>query len=178
MTADLFLRVDGISTEQEAIDAAVNSALQHNKVYETEDESVRAAFREEWKRLMKNESKPYRSLSFVTTDEQHCDVIERIAAMLTSDFGPHLAGGRVRFGTSQKAFNLYLKYLWKLKAAATPPHCPIDSVVLAKVGIDGLWTKCDSRDHYLQWIAAIRERLTIAEWENEAWLRWRLADLN
>jgi hypothetical protein len=24
------------------------------------------------------------------------------------------------------------------------------------------------------WINAIRKRLTLAEWENEAWLRWRI----
>lgn len=177
MMDDLFLRVDGVRDENEAIDAAINSALQRNKVYETDDDLVRAVFCKEWRRLIEAESLPYRSQTFSQSDQAHCDAIERIASTLTSQFGRELNGGKVRFATSQKAFNLYLKYLWKMKKAAVPPHCPIDSVVLAKAGITGQWTKCDSRQEYMGWVQAIRMKLTMAEWENEVWLRWRLTGL-
>jgi hypothetical protein len=60
--------------------------------------------------------------------------------------------------------------------AAMPPHCPIDRVVLERLGIDACWTKSDSRDEYMEWINEIRKRVQVAEWENEVWLRWRLSN--
>ena len=56
-------------------------------------------------------------------------------------FGQYLSGGHLRYGTSQKALNLYLKFLWRPGKATTPPF---DRVVLTAGGIDGVWTKCDS----------------------------------
>jgi hypothetical protein len=93
---------------------------------------------------------------------------------LSSQFGAYLIGGRLRFGTSQKAFNLYLKYLWAMGEAEMPPHCPIDSVVLNRVGIDACWTKSDSCEEYMDWINEIRKHLTLAKWEDKVWLSWRL----
>jgi hypothetical protein len=55
-----------------------------------------------------------------------------------------------------------------------PPHCPIDSVVLNRVGIDACWTKSDSCEEYMDWINEIRKHLTLAKWEDTVWLRWRL----
>jgi hypothetical protein len=172
---ELFLKIDGVVKEPDALTWSINAALQRNKVYKNdEDYDGRERFRAEWANLLREESKPYRKPAQPISDEQHCAVIARIADALSSRFGESLVAGRLRFGTSQKAFNLYLKYLWSLGEAATPPHCPIDSVVLSRIGLDDCWTKSDSCEEYMGWVNRIREHLTLAEWENEVWLRWRL----
>jgi len=126
---DFFLKVDKISTEDQAAIWSINAALQRNKVYTSdEDYERRDKFRAEWASLIREESEAYRKPDQFISDEQHCAAIARISDKLSNAFGEYLAGGRLRFGTSQKAFNLYLKYLWALKQAPMPPHCPIDSV--------------------------------------------------
>jgi hypothetical protein len=184
---DLFLHVDGITigstaTAEEltkkvelALTWSVNAAIQRNKVYnDNAPQEVHEKLRSEWAKLLHKESEAYRQREREISDEEHCAAIERIADVLSNNFRDYLSGGRLRFGTSQKAFNLYLKYLWALNMAERPPHCPVDSVILGKLGIDGSWTKCDSSEVYMTWIEAIRRRLNLAEWELEAWLRWKL----
>lgn len=175
LKTDIFLRADRISTEEQAMIWSINAALQRNKVYKNDENyEVRERFRARWAELIREASQAYRKPTMPISDEQHCAAIARISDELSKTFGEYLIGGRLRFGTSQKAFNLFLKYLWALKEAAMPPHCPIDSVVLSKVGIADSWTKCDSCEEYMRWINEIRKRLQLAEWENETWLIWRL----
>jgi hypothetical protein len=174
----LFLKVDDIYNEDQALTWSINAALQRNKVYmNDENYDRREEFRAEWKELIRAESRIYRSPGHPVSDEQHCAAIARVADALSSKYGEFLSGNRLRFGTSQKAFNLYLKYLWALGEVAMPPHCPIDSVVLESVGLSDCWTKCDSSEEYMGWINAIRKKLNMTEWENQLWLRWRLKDL-
>ncbi len=173
----LFLKVDEVSTKEEALKSSIDAALGRNKVYkDDEDYEARKKFRARWASLISNESEAYRNPAQPISDDQHCAAILRIADTLSNEFRELLYGGRLRIGTSQKAFNLYLKYLWALNEAAMPPHCPIDSVVLAKAGISGSWTKCDSCEEYMDWINRIRGHLNLAEWENEVWLRWRISN--
>jgi len=110
------------------------------------------------------------------SDVEHCAAIARIADGLSGEFGGILIGGRLRFGTSQKALNCHLKYLWAFGEIPTPPHCPIDSIVLSHLGISASWTRCDSCEEYMRWINQIRKHLNLAEWENDVWLRWRISN--
>jgi hypothetical protein len=170
----VFLYVDRVVNEEQAAHSSIVAAVQRNRVYrETADEGSRTQFRQAWIQMIREEAKLYRDTS--PSDDEHCSAIQRIADNLSSQLRDHLVDGRLRFGTSQKAFNLYLKYLWALdQIPVPPPHCPIDSVVLNSVGITDTWTKCDSREQYMGWITAIRQHLTLAQWETEVWLRWRL----
>lgn len=176
---ELFLTVDEISNEKDALKWAVNAAVgvRRGKVYKNdEDYEKRENFRDRWKELLLREAENYRKPLQPITDKEHCEAISRIAHELSSEFSELLDGGHLRFGISQKAFNLFLKYLWQLGKADTPPHCPIDHVVLSAVGIDASWTQCDCAEQYMCWINKIRKRLTLAEWENEVWLRWRISN--
>jgi hypothetical protein len=124
----LFLYVDGITTPEGALQWAVNAAVQRNHVYSAEaTEDSQEKFKEKWKALIIREAENYRDCQSLVSDEQHCDAISRVADELSYHHGETLSGSRLRFGTSQKALNLYLKYLWalgELKGEA-PPHCPI-----------------------------------------------------
>lgn len=174
---DLFLKVDEVSTREQALESSISTALGRNKVYRDEEHyERREEFRAKWAKLLATEAEAYKKPTQPISDEEHCEAIARIADTLSAEFGEILAGGRLRFGTSQKAFNLFLKYLWFLKEAERPPHCPIDRVVLAKVGIEDCWTKSDDPGEYMGWINEIRKHLNLAEWENEVWLRWRIAN--
>lgn len=174
---NLFLKVDEVSNEEEALRWAISAAMQRHKIYKNSgDDEERKKFRERWKELLLREAEDYRKPAQAITDEQHCAAISRIADDLSSEFSELLNEGRLRFGISQKAFNLFLKYLWALGKAAMPPHCPIDRVVLTAVGIDAAFGNCDSASEYMGWINEIRKKLTLAEWENEVWLRWRISN--
>lgn len=171
-----FLEVDGIKTEADAIRWSVNAAVQRNRVYRGYER--REEFRAEWKRMIREESQRYRSLDEPMCDSQHCGIISMISDHLSATFATSLNNGRLRFGTSQKAFNLYLKYLWQLGEIPPPPHCPVDRIVLSALGIDEAWTKCDDQKQYMRWISTIRsaihresKTLSVSQWENDVWLR-------
>lgn len=150
---------------------AIQAALQRNKTYkESCSYKAREGFRAELAKQIRSETLQYVKPVLET---QHCEVIKRISDMVSRQCGQCLVNERLRYGTTQKAFNLYLKFLWRLGKVVTPPHCPVDSVVLAEAGIYGAWTKCDSESQYLEWIGDIKKKadpLCLAEWEYGIWL--------
>jgi hypothetical protein len=80
-----------------------------------------------------------------------------------------LKDGRFYFGVVQKALNLFLKYLWCLdmpNLSKHPPHCPIDSQVLAEIQkSDEKWF-CLNKEKYIFVIDEIRKKAkSIAKWE-------------
>jgi hypothetical protein len=167
-----FLEVDGIRNEAEAVVWSINAAVQRNRVYQSYDR--RDEFRADWMRMLRAEAQRYRLPDPPMSDSQHYRIIPSISDRLSAAFGASLIGGRLRFGTSQKALNLYLKYLWQLGDIGAPPHCPVDRIVLDALDIDEAWTKCDDENRYMTWIGAIRRKagtLSVAEWENDVWLR-------
>lgn len=151
---------------------SIQAALQHNKTYKNgPGDGVRTAFRAEWGKAIREESPRY---TRPVSDAQHCEAIQRISDRLRVKFGQLLSDGHLRYGTSQKALNLYLKFLWRLGRVATPPHCPVDRIVLNAGRIDGVWTKCDSAQQYMAWIGALRKvatPLSLSEWEHQIWMR-------
>jgi hypothetical protein len=163
---DRFLKRTGVSNPDEAIQSALRAALQRNKVYRTSASWVdRRAFRQDWASLIKKAAEAY---SQPVADGDHCATIAGISEALSGRSGRHLSGHTLRFGTAQKAFNLYLKFLWRLRRIGPPPHCPIDRTVLRAVRQPGSWTKCDSQEEYMTWITAARRVAgdrTLADWE-------------
>lgn len=176
---DLFLEADRVKTEPEAMKMALTGALQHNKTYtDGTTAQEREELRSQWMKLIRAEVPSYVQPQHPITDVEHCSAIQRIAGELSRRCSDHLIGGRLRFGTSQKAFNLYLKYLWRLGLIATPPHCPIDRIVLERNHVPGSWTKCDSPSKYMEWIDELRVNARphcLADWEYQEWLRPALA---
>ena len=109
-------------------------------------------------------------------DATHNKTIERIANSLTRRHAGLLVDHRFRIGPTQKALNLYLKYMWCAGHIAMPPHCPIDAVVLkaVKLAPPVIWTKMYSIHQYTDVIAALKAvaaPLPLAEWELREWVR-------
>jgi hypothetical protein len=100
----------------------------------------------------------------------HVQNIVELAARISESSRPALAGGRFRLGIAQKALNLYLKYLWCLRRIPTPPHCPFDRLIIARLREcnDVSWTRLDSKTDYEKLVAAAERAAdgkSIAEWE-------------
>ena len=113
------------------------------------------------------------------TDEvsaaDHCKNIGKLQSHVNHEY-PYkkvLYGSHFNIGVAQKLLNLQLKYLWCMGEIKTPPHCPVDSIILKKIKLKDRcnWTKIDSILRYEKVIKAITEQAikdgykNIAEWE-------------
>lgn len=160
--------------EEDTIKETLKSTLGRNKVYSRDEVGgERAIFRAELRRTLRNESQRYRYRGTVS-DAEHCAAIRRISDGISTRFSDMFVGGRFRYGTAQKALNLYLKYLWRLRALGDgkPPHCPVDSIVMQAAGLSGSWTRSDNEQESISWINWIRRVASpgsIADWEYGRW---------
>lgn len=77
---------------------------------------------------------------------------------------------KLRYGNAQKFVNLYLKGMWVLGYLKTPPHFPVDRIMMGQLKIKENWTAMDEKK-YDSVIAKAKNKLkesdfkTIAEWE-------------
>jgi hypothetical protein len=173
---DPFLEIDRVRTEERACRVSINAAVQRNRTYRHGTPSwARVPFRERWMVLMAIASNRYRASVDPVLDDEHRRIISSISESMTREFESLLHGGRLRYGTAAKAFDLYVKYLWRLGVVKTAPkHCPIDGIVLAAVRISGSWTQCDDESVHSGWndiIQASAGTQGAAIWEYDLWLR-------
>jgi len=101
---------------------------------------------------------------------QHEMHILELVGRVTGPCQAALAGRRQRLGSAAKALNLYLKYLWCLGRIPTPPHCPFDRRVIARLPthVQVAWTQMDDLREYQALVraAAVCARgESLAEWE-------------
>jgi hypothetical protein len=171
--------------EEELVANSIRGAFQRGKVYA--DSS--ACTERDRERLRKRLTDLLRRLAtqYCTTvaSEEHNQNILEIADSLTSEFGNEgiLRDDKFRIGVAHKALNLYLKYLWCVGKVATPPHCPFDSQIIAKLPLtqqqrrDLKWTELESiTDYQILVDAGLRKIRTtghpsLSEWELEEWRR-------
>ena len=159
---------------------SITGAFQHAGIYISglpESDPNKKRVRDTLKEQIVKLAKSYQN---TVTDSDHCSNIEQLANFISSEFHGKgvLRNDRFRIGISQKALNLYLKYLWCLDEIPTPPHCPIDRIIIQKLGIPQQqqsqydWTKLDCIQKYKYLISRCRENLealSIAEWELQVW---------
>lgn len=106
--------------------------------------------------------------------DEHCKNIVSLAKTISCKHSPDLASGRFRIGTAQKALNLCLKYIWCLDEVKTPPHFPVDSIMIRKISdVYGEfknvpWTKIDCIELYkllVKKAGTISKEENLATWE-------------
>jgi len=118
-------------------------------------------------------------------EDRHLANIQRLSSTLSQYHADILLDGTFRIGTAQKALNLYLKYGWARGIVPEPPHCPIDSIVLAKIKKcassagcriceEIAWTKIHYVHEYMHYVEKAKVRateqgLSIARWELSLW---------
>ena len=115
-------------------------------------------------------------------DKTHNQNIINLSKELSKKFTTILYDNVFRIGTSQKVLNLYLKYLWCMDKIQTPPHCPIDGVILNILAKRSLtkdqrnifsisWTKLNDIDEYFKIIQEARTIVgsDLSSWELKYW---------
>jgi hypothetical protein len=160
---------------REALASSVIAAFAHASVYDPDaTDAERVAVRGNLKLALRSTVDAYRTRT--PDDDEHLATIQGIADYLSENHPCALRGGRFRLGIAQKALNLFLKYLWCLGEIERPPHCPFDSVVLAKIspmaegGPFTPWTKMDNSTEYRRYVASARATAggkPLPDWELE-----------
>lgn len=108
------------------------------------------------------------------SENNHLNNIKQLSKKITQKHKQSLKNGQLRIGTAQKLLNVYVKFLWCLGEAAEPIHCPVDRIVLRRIGDKRNWTDMNTIIQYKDVISKIREHIgsrSIAEWEWELWNR-------
>jgi len=154
---------------------AINAALGHNKTYvPTATDEDTETLRRELSSAMVEFAENYK---VPVEPADHRANLTALEEQVTKKCGSFLVGGKVRKeghlrrGTAQKAFNLYLKFLWCVGRIPTPPDCTIDSNVIGRLPKqfrDIKWTQIDSDGEYGTIIEEVRKiagQESLPEWE-------------
>lgn len=159
--------------ESEIYILAWNGSVQHNSVYNfncsTED---RSKFRKEMISYINNYILP-KYLKKVSENNHYNNIID--LKNYAEKIGRNILLNQIyKIGTSQKLLNLSLKYFWCIGWIEEPPHCPVDRIILGKVGINLSWTKINTIEEYESIINDICKRIKrkdLAQWELEVFNR-------
>lgn len=167
-----FLKSVGVENEIDALGNCVSAAFKRNKLYKEDiNQHRRENLRNDLKRELLSITKQYREEAISASE--HEANIQELSNRLTRQHSEILNKNRFNIGTSQKALNLFLKFLWCLgELPAEPIHCPLDGIVLKKVGIYKAWTKMDEIELYRRWVGVVQQKahsLSISQWELKEW---------
>ena len=144
------------------------------KLYDPEaTESKRKKFRKYVIEYCEEKLLPHYKTDEVSAAD-HCDNIEKLQIYANKFlYKKVLYKSHFNIGVAQKLLNLQLKYLWCMGEIKTPPHCPVDRIILDMTELKGQynWTEIDSIPRYKEIIRVITKQASddgfknIAEWE-------------
>lgn len=106
-------------------------------------------------------------------ERNHIRNIRDLCETITDMHSNCLHDSKFRLGISQKAINLYLKFLWvfNLLGDNSPPHCPFDSRIVDKIkgGCAVVsWTKLDNEKEYKNYLSLAFQAsggVSLSQWE-------------
>jgi len=106
-------------------------------------------------------------------EDQHFSNLEALMEYAAGIGGNVLKDRRYKSANAQKLLNLYLKYLWCAGLVETPPHCPIDRIVLSIKRLPGNWTEMVTIEDYREKVSQLQELVggALATWELESYSR-------
>lgn len=148
----------------------INAAFQRANIYANDpSEEERNFFKSELREYISNAIVFYYEEDDNVWNDTHIENINQISKF-TAKFSDMLQGGKLNFGVCQKLLNLYLKYLWCIDEAKTPPHFPIDRIIQEKLGIANpiSWTKNMGEEEYRLIIDYAKNMLPIYNQKNLA----------
>ena len=102
--------------------------------------------------------------------EKHCAVLQELKSTIDGRYSDLFAIREIPLGIVQKIANLNLKYRWCQEWIPTPPHFPIDRIILSRIPqFSNLnWTTLNCLQTYRDIINAAQKEadpVSIAEWE-------------
>lgn len=155
--------------------ATVYAAFQRAKVYSgTATDIDKRGIKQTLEKEINARLPKYVSAVSETTHVKH---IEAIAQNINNtEWSSALEYGKIPIGVVQKAFNLYLKFMWCLKKIHEPPHCPVDKVIIDKLPYKDRksWTKIRDIQTYETLVNQLKELAknegkTLSLWELEVY---------
>jgi hypothetical protein len=171
-------------TRQRALAAGIAAASQHNVLYRAGVEaSAKREVRDGWLARLDELALRY-ARPRSATDYEHDvewlwrDMNSQFAAAFYRQRHPRYGyDPGFRISHAQKSLSIVLKHLWCLGEVAMPPQCPVDSVVLRRVGLrypNTRWAYVNSIEDHRSKIQSLEEKaheaeLPLAEWELGEW---------
>jgi hypothetical protein len=158
-----------------ALNSGIISAVKRNPTYtESLTKEDRERIRDAWSEKLEKLGRKYKKKQ--NEDQYIADVIELKNYMNSSfpdSFNNENPGydNEFRISHAQKSLSVYLKHLWCMGKIEEPPICPIDRIVLTRVGLKGhnaAWGYINTPELLDEKIKAIqREKgvLSFAVWE-------------
>ncbi|WP_367359828.1 hypothetical protein ACJ77P_11715 [Syntrophus buswellii] len=160
---------------QTALFNAIGAAFQRALIYsDGKDDGLKDQLKRDLEGYLRRIETQYQQN---VSSEKHLRTIAGVAKGMSDKHGHILKNGRFRVGIAQKAVNIYLKLLWCYGWIPEPPHCPIDSIVLAEIGDRRTkWTKMDDIEDYRDAIERIQAhiqrtgpKMSLSKWELYVW---------
>ena len=135
---------------------ARSGAFQRSWIYsQTANEEDKKTFRNEVKNfLFVNVFIRYRGQKI--TESKLLGLIESLTQLFKGK--SYLREKKLKFGNAQKFVNLYLKGMWVAGYLKTPPHFPVDRIMINKLGLNYNWTNMN-KQQYQQVITNAKKRI-------------------
>lgn len=160
---------------------AWQGAFQRNKTYtDAASNKKRSEFKKDLIEFLLSAILP--EYQAEVNEKRHLENIEKLRQEATKIGFSILHKSELKFGTAQKLLNLILKYYWCFDwITDTPPHCPIDNIILQELKIKRYkgknWTDRDfGLSEYMSVVNAIKNHdackgMSIAQCELEVFKR-------
>ena len=143
---DRFLkRYNPDKTNKVALSKAISAAAQHNKLYNTHDLSRRKEIRGFWAERLEELADKQRARKL--TSQNYLDEVLRLKEIMNTQFNDI----EFRISHSQKSISVYFKHLWCMGEISSPPQCPVDRIILTKIGApvkDRSWGYVDTIEEH------------------------------
>jgi hypothetical protein len=157
---------------------AIQAAMQRSPTYrERVTPAQTANFRFSLHCVLEKLANDSRYVDGSLEEEDHVENIVALSDLLTDLHEDILHGSKFRIGPAQKVLNVYLKYLWCAGEISTPPHCPLDAIVIRELGSSHRncsWTQLDDIHKYCAMIEDAKRKaddgnVSLADWELSLW---------
>ncbi|WP_304142265.1 hypothetical protein [Mesoflavibacter zeaxanthinifaciens] len=126
---------------KKALELSIKASVQRNPTYSNEIETnskIRKDIILFWKEQLAGFSKNYKDKKSLDTYFQNVIDLKNIMNSKFTDAFNHsryINDKGFRIAHSQKSLSVYLKHLWCLGLISEPPMCPIDNIILTKIGL-------------------------------------------
>jgi hypothetical protein len=166
-------------TIQQCVSSGLNAALGHNSLYSPNiGNDLKQQVRQEWSDYLLKLKDQYKSeqtvqIYYKSIEDLKKHMNERFAqkAFRLTPHPIYKTDPGFRISHAQKSISVFLKHLWCMGEIATPPQCPVDSIILGKVGLrypDTKWGYVNSIEEHqkkIDFLQKAASNVPLAEWE-------------
>ncbi|SFO60272.1 hypothetical protein SAMN04488519_1098 [Algoriphagus ornithinivorans] len=171
---------------ERALSRALNASVQHNSLYAPSvSMTERKAVRKAWIEKLVELSKEYQNGADIETF--HAQVLElrdymnrNFSEYFRNDVHPKYGyNPGFRISHAQKSLSVFLKHLWCMGMIDTPPICPVDRVILEKIGKKGksaAWGYVNTMEEHKEKLGFIFSHIQKTNNPNVAVAVWELLE--